>query len=70
MEKKELTISYIWDKAFKNGPSKICERQPLKDLKGYGLLKQTISFQIFERLFFTNFTWSILEYFVSFRDVL
>ena len=24
----------IWDKVFKNGPSKICERQPLKYLKG------------------------------------
>ena len=24
---------YIWDKLFKNEPSKICERQPLKDLK-------------------------------------
>ena len=22
-----------WDKVFKNGPSKICERQPLKNLK-------------------------------------
>ena len=31
-----------WDKIFKNGPSNICGRQPLK-----------------------NFTWSILEYFVS-----
>ena len=27
-----------WDKVFKNGPSKICGRQPLKNLKGYGLL--------------------------------
>ena len=27
-----------WDKALKNGPSKICGRQPLKNLKGYGLL--------------------------------
>ena len=36
-----------WDKVFKNGPSKICGRQPLKKLKGYGLLKQTISLQIF-----------------------
>ena len=26
------------DKVFKNGPSKICGRQPLKNLKGYGLL--------------------------------
>ena len=27
--------------------SKFCGRQPLKNLKGYGLLKQTISLQIF-----------------------
>ena len=32
----------IWDKVFKNRPSKICGRQPLKNLKGYGLLKQNI----------------------------
>ena len=37
----------IWDKVFKNGPSKICGRQPFKKLKGYGLLKQTISLQTF-----------------------
>ena len=30
--------NYIWDKVFKNGPSKICGTQPLKNLKGYGLL--------------------------------
>ena len=29
-------------KVFKNEPSKICERQPLKILKGYGLLKLQI----------------------------
>ena len=28
----------IWDKVFKNEPSKIYGRQPLKNLKGYGLL--------------------------------
>ena len=33
-----VLICYIWDKLFKNGPSKICRRQPLKYLKGYGLL--------------------------------
>ena len=32
---------------FKSGPSEIGGRQPLKDLKGYGLLKQTICPQIF-----------------------
>ena len=35
----ELTdVNIISDKVFKNGPSKICGRQPLKNLKGYGLL--------------------------------
>ena len=29
----------IWVKVFKNGPNKICGRQPLKNLKWYGLLK-------------------------------
>ena len=33
----------IWDKVFKDGPSRICGRQSLKNLKGYGVLKQTIS---------------------------
>ena len=27
-----------WEKVFKNGPSKICGRQPLKNLKEYALL--------------------------------
>ena len=39
-------VSLKWDKVFKSGPSEICGRQPLKNLKGYGL-KQTISLQIF-----------------------
>ena len=29
----------IWDKVFKNGTSKICGREPLKNLMGYGLPK-------------------------------
>ena len=33
---------YIRDKVFKRGLSKFCGRQPLKNFKGYGLLKQTI----------------------------
>ena len=56
----------IWDKVFKNRPSEICGREPLKDLKWYGLLKQTISLQIFYMLSSTKFTWSILEYFVPY----
>ena len=35
----------MWDKVFKNGPRKNFGRQPLKNLKGYGLVKQP--FQIF-----------------------
>ena len=31
----------ILDKVLKNGPSKICGRQSLKNLKEYGLLKQS-----------------------------
>ena len=30
------------DKVFKNGSNKICGRQPLENMKGYGLLKPTI----------------------------
>ena len=47
---KIWNLSNIWDNVFKSGLSKFCERQPLKKLKGYGLLKrnkQTISLQIF-----------------------
>ena len=32
-------IKYIWDKVFKDGPSKICRRQTLTNLKEYGLLE-------------------------------
>ena len=35
----------IWNKVFKSGLSKFCGRQPLKNFKGYGLLKQTTFFQ-------------------------
>ena len=37
----------IWDKVFKNGPSKICGRQPLKNWRGMVCFKQTIPLQIF-----------------------
>ena len=38
----------IWNKAFKNGPSKICGRQPLKNLLVYGLFKQPYPFKFFK----------------------
>ena len=40
---KSVIQGPIWVKVFKNGPNKICGRQPLKNLKWYGLLRQTIS---------------------------
>ena len=33
-------VKNLWDKGFKNRSSKICGRQPVKHLKGHGLLKQ------------------------------
>ena len=36
---KKTVLKIIYDKVLKNAPSKICGRQPLKNFKGYGLLK-------------------------------
>ena len=44
------SITYITvplSKVFKGGLSNFCGRHPLKNLKGYGLLKQTRSLQDF-----------------------
>ena len=43
----EFIVLLKWDKVFKNGPSNICGRQPLKDLKGSDLPDQTKSLRIF-----------------------
>ena len=43
-----FTYTYVRDKVFKNGPSKICGRQLLKNLKGYGLLSRPYPFIFFE----------------------
>ena len=48
---KDFSINYPynsnWVQVFKSGTSKICGRQPLKKLKGYGLLNQNMSLHIF-----------------------
>ena len=44
----ELNTRYKWDKIFKSGPNKICGRQPLKHLKGYGLLSRPYPFNFFK----------------------
>ena len=43
----DFAVNFMWVKVFKTGPIKICGRQPLKNLKRYGLLRQTILCQIF-----------------------
>ena len=45
-----IPLKNKWKKVFKNGPSKICGRQPLKDLKWYEVksFKQTIPLQFFK----------------------
>ena len=42
-----ITMTYILVQVFRSGPNKIYGRRPLKNLSGYGLLKQTTSLQIF-----------------------
>ena len=66
-------LKFKWEKVFKNGPSKICERQALKNLKGYGLLKNFKGFRKFYLFhswifcpklyfsFFQKFTFRILS---------
>ena len=49
-----INSMFIWDKVFKNGPSKICGRQPLKNLKGYGLPKQTILKTVIHKFFLAH----------------
>ena len=46
---------YKWVNVF-NGPSKICGRQPLRDLKWYGLFRHhdNDDDQAFENIFFEN----------------
>ena len=41
----------IWVKVFKNRPSKICGRQPLKDLKRFGLLADHITSNFLKAVF-------------------
>ena len=41
----------IWVKIVKNELSKICRRQPLKNLNWYGLPRRTISLQFFKAVF-------------------
>ena len=54
----------------KYGPNKICGRQLLINLKGYYQLKTPYPFKFYtDWLPFTNFNWSVLEYFVLFANM-
>ena len=63
IERFSFCFSFKWGEVFKNGPSKTCRRQPLKNLKWCGLCFSR-PYQ-FKCLSSTNFTWSIFEYFGS-----
>ena len=41
-------LLYIWDEIFKNKPTKICGRQPLKSLKGYDWQRRPCPFKFFK----------------------
>ena len=41
-------LNNIWAKVFKNGPNKICGRQPLKNLKLYDLWSRPYHFNFFK----------------------
>ena len=56
-----MILKEIWVKKFKNEPSKICGKQPLKNLKWYIVCFLKAS---------SNFTWSILEYLGQFISTL
>ena len=57
----ELNLDFIWNKVFKSGLSKFYGRRPLKILKGYGLLKQTIPFKFFKGCLPQNLLSSLLN---------
>ena len=45
-----MKVSLSWDKIFKNGPSKIFGRQPLQNMKVYGLLKARKKWNMFRKI--------------------
>ena len=45
-EMMRVKNSNYWVRVFRNGPSKICRRQLLKNLKWYGLPSRTYRFKI------------------------
>ena len=50
------TANVKWDRVFKNGQIKICGRQPLKNMKGFGLQQ---NFKNFKNYFKYNITGNL-----------
>ena len=62
-------MSQYLGQSIQEWPSQICERQSLKNLKGYGLLKQTIPIQIFEGCLQQILLGPLLNNLTHFRSV-
>ena len=54
----------IWAKVFNNGPSKICGGHSLKNLEGYGLLKQFVPVKTLSWSKRYSLTVSAIYYFI------
>ena len=66
-----MSATFIWDRVFKNEPSKICGRQPFKNLRCHGLLKHTSAFELSEQQCWINFEtaahrWKLEHHFFFF----
>ena len=69
VEMPTLISIVIWNKVFKNGPSEICGRQSLKNLKRYGLPKAGHIPSIFLKAVFHEFylvhSWILCPIWIS-----
>ena len=54
---RENTGMVIWVKVSKNGPSKLCGKQPLKNLKWHGLPKQSNCLKTVFHKFYLVHSW-------------
>ena len=61
--KDDDLLKKMWEKVFKNEPSKFCGKQPLKNWKAEHL------FNFFKSCLPQIPTWSILEYLFQYNDI-
>ena len=76
-----MPLCVSWVKVFKNGPSKICGRQPLKVFKGYlpqillGPFLNTLTLSQWLRIYFLHFMfptiyWKLVNRAVGFENAI